>query len=206
MRTLIESSLRGNIVYNENIDPDIWPVKVDLAELELAIVNIAVNARDAMPNGGVFTLTARNVKAHDERLTEPQSGDFVAVECNDTGMGIPPTLLSKVFDPFFTTKEVGKGTGLGLSQVYGFAHQAGGWVQAESKVGHGTTITVYLPPCADKDIAEEERRGKEAGALDAAGAALGSFGLAAFGLVISLWHPRAKDVSCFPSRRSGLCS
>ena len=141
MRTLIESSLRGNIVYNEKIDPDIWPVKVDLAELELAIVNIAVNARDAMPNGGVFTLTAGNVKAHDERLTEPQSGDFVAVECNDTGMGIPPTLLSKIFDPFFTTKEVGKGTGLGLSQVYGFAHQAGGWVRAESKVGHGTTIS-----------------------------------------------------------------
>jgi PAS domain S-box-containing protein len=162
MRTLIESSLRGNIVYNEKINPDIWPVKVDLAELELAIVNIAVNARDAMPNGGMFTLTAGNVKAHDERLTEPQSGDFVAVECNDTGMGIPPTLLSKVFDPFFTTKEVGKGTGLGLSQVYGFAHQAGGWVQAESKVGHGTTITVYLPPCTDKDLAEEEISATEA--------------------------------------------
>jgi len=162
MRTLIESSLRGNIVYNEKIDPDIWPVKVDLAELELAIVNIAVNARDAMPNGGVFTLIAGNVKAHDERLTEPQSGDFVALECNDTGMGIPPTLLSKIFDPFFTTKEVGKGTGLGLSQVYGFAHQAGGWVQAESKVGHGTKITVYLPPCTDKDLAEEEISATEA--------------------------------------------
>src|SRR4029077_18701325 len=71
MRTLIESSLRGNIVYNENIDPAIWPVKVELAQLELAIVNIAVNARDAMPNGGVFTLTAGNVKPHDEHLTEP---------------------------------------------------------------------------------------------------------------------------------------
>ena len=156
MRTLIESSLRGNIVYNEKIDPDIWPVKVDLAELELAIVNIAVNARDAMPNGGVFTLTAGNVKAHDERLTEPQSGDFVAVECNDAGMGIPPTLLSKIFDPFFTTKEVGKGTGLGLSQVYGFAHQAGGFVRAASKVGHGTAISVFLPRCTGKDLAQEE--------------------------------------------------
>ncbi|MGB2597893.1 MAG: ATP-binding protein, partial [Pseudolabrys sp.] len=156
MRTLIESSLRGNIVYNEKIDPDIWPVKVDLAELELAIVNIAVNARDAMPNGGVFTLIAGNVKAHDERLTEPQSGDFVALECNDTGMGIPPTLLSKIFDPFFTTKEVGKGTGLGLSQVYGFAQQAGGFVRAASKVGHGTAISVYLPRCTGKDLAQEE--------------------------------------------------
>ena len=90
MRTLIESSLRGNIVYNEKIDPDIWPVKVDLAELELAIVNIAVNSRDAMPNGGVFTLTASNIKANDGRLGEQRNGEFVALEFSDTGMGIPP--------------------------------------------------------------------------------------------------------------------
>ncbi len=85
-----------------------------------------------------------------------RTSDFVAIEFGDTGMGIPPNLLSKIFDPFFTTKEVGKGTGLGLSQVYGFAHQAGGTVQAESKVGQGTTITVYLPPCSDGDTAREE--------------------------------------------------
>jgi PAS domain S-box-containing protein len=156
MRTMIESSLRGNIVYNENIAPSIWPVEVDLAELELAIVNIAVNARDAMPNGGVFTLTAGNVKANGEFDGEHRNGDFVAIEFSDSGMGIPPNLLPKIFDPFFTTKEVGKGTGLGLSQVYGFAHQAGGTVQAESKVGLGTTITVYLPPCLDKEIARKE--------------------------------------------------
>ena len=148
MRTLIQSSLRGNIVYNEQIDPEIWPVKVDLAELELAIVNIAVNSRDAMPNGGVFTLTAHNVKENDGRLAEQQQcEELVALEFSDNGMGIPPPLLSKIFDPFFTTKEVGKGTGLGLSQVYGFAHQAGGFVRAESKVGHGTAIIVYLPRC-----------------------------------------------------------
>jgi CheY-like chemotaxis protein len=156
MRTMIESSLRGNIVYNENIGSSIWPVEVDLAELELAIVNIAVNARDAMPNGGVFTLTADNVKANGELDGEHRNGDFVAIEFSDSGMGIPPNLLSKIFDPFFTTKEVGKGTGLGLSQVYGFAHQAGGTVQAESKVGLGTTITVYLPSCLDKEIASKE--------------------------------------------------
>jgi len=156
MRTMIESSLRGNIVYNENIRPGIWPVKVDLAELELAIVNIAVNARDAMPNGGAFTLTAGNVTTTDEAGGDRRNEAFVAIEFSDTGMGIPPNLLSKIFDPFFTTKEVGKGTGLGLSQVYGFAHQAGGTVQAESKVGRGTTIAVYLPPCSDKDIAREE--------------------------------------------------
>jgi CheY-like chemotaxis protein len=155
MRTMIESSLRGNIVYNENISDDVWPVKVDLAELELAIVNLAVNARDAMPNGGTFTLSAHNVTANLE-LGDEHNGAFVAAEFSDTGMGIPPNLLSQIFDPFFTTKEVGKGTGLGLSQVYGFAHQAGGTVTAESKVGQGTTITVYLPSCADEQIAREE--------------------------------------------------
>jgi len=156
MRTMIESSLRGNIVYNEVIDPGIWPVKVDLAELELAIVNIAVNARDAMPNGGTFTLRAGNVTTNVEPGGDRENEAFVAIQFGDTGMGIPPNLLTKIFDPFFTTKEVGKGTGLGLSQVYGFAHQAGGTVQAESKVGQGTTLTVFLPPCSDKDTATEE--------------------------------------------------
>ena len=156
MRTMIESSLRGNIVYNEKIGDGVWPVKVDLAELELAIVNLAVNARDAMPNGGTFTLSIHNVTAIHELGDEPLKGTFVAVEFSDTGMGIPPNLLSQIFDPFFTTKEVGKGTGLGLSQVYGFAHQAGGTVTAESKVGQGTTITVYLPSCADEQIASKD--------------------------------------------------
>jgi PAS domain S-box-containing protein len=156
MRTMIESSLRGNIVYNEKIGDGVWPVKVDLAELELAIVNLAVNARDAMPNGGTFTLSIHNVTAIHELGDELLKGTFVAVEFSDTGMGIPPNLLSHIFDPFFTTKEVGKGTGLGLSQVYGFAHQAGGTVTAESKVGQGTTITVYLPFCADEQIASKD--------------------------------------------------
>jgi PAS domain S-box-containing protein len=160
IRPMIESSLRGNIVYNEAIDPAVRPVKVDLAELELAIVNIAVNARDAMPNGGTFTVTVGNVPAEADAGGEPQ--DFVAIQFSDTGVGIPPNLLSKIFDPFFTTKEVGKGTGLGLSQVYGFVHQAGGTINAESKVGQGTTITVYLPACSEKDIAGREIPAKDA--------------------------------------------
>ncbi len=157
MRTMIESSLRGNIVYNEHIGGDVSLVKVDLAELELAIVNVAVNARDAMPNGGTFTLAVNAVtidqKAGDNNR---RGGDFFAIMLSDTGTGIPPNLLSKMFDPFFTTKEVGKGTGLGLSQVYGFAHQAGGTVTANSKVGKGTTIAIYLPSCADEEIARKE--------------------------------------------------
>ena len=156
IRTMIESSLRGNIVYNENLDAGVWPVEVDLAELELAIVNVAVNARDAMPSGGTFTLSVGKATTNHELLGDHSAEAFVAIEFSDTGMGIPPNLLSKIFDPFFTTKEVGKGTGLGLSQVYGFAHQAGGTVRAESKIGLGTTITVYLPACAGKEIASKE--------------------------------------------------
>ena len=152
IRPMIESSLRGNIVYKETINPKLWPVKVDLAELELAIVNIAVNARDAMPNGGVFALTAENVTVNNSSEQDGQTGEFVAIEFGDSGTGIPPDLLSKIFDPFFTTKEVGKGSGLGLSQVYGFAHQAGGTVRAESKIGLGTAITVYLPSFAGMEI------------------------------------------------------
>jgi PAS domain S-box-containing protein len=162
LRPMIESSLRGNIVYNEAIDPAVRPVKVDLAELELAIVNIAVNARDAMANGGTFTLTVGNVPADAEAGGDEANGDVVAIQFSDTGVGIPPNLLSKIFDPFFTTKEVGKGTGLGLSQVYGFVHQAGGTINAESKVGQGTTITVYLPACSEKDIAGTEIPAKDA--------------------------------------------
>ena len=159
MRTMIESSLRGNIVYKEEIGDAVWPVKVDLAELELGIVNIAVNARDAMPTGGTFTLSLRNVAAANEAGDEQLEGPLVAIDCSDTGTGIPPNLLSKIFDPFFTTKEVGKGSGLGLSQVYGFAHQAGGTVKAQSKVGVGTIFSVYLP-CADEKIANKEAPNK----------------------------------------------
>jgi PAS domain S-box-containing protein len=152
MRTMIESSLRGNIVYEENLGEGVWPVRVDLAELELAIVNVAVNARDAMPNGGTFTLSVNDVTIDQAIGDNRLRGMFFAIALRDTGTGIPPNLMSKMFDPFFTTKEVGKGTGLGLSQVYGFAHQAGGTVTADSKVGQGTTITIYLPFCADEQI------------------------------------------------------
>ncbi|GKQ54017.1 MASE1 domain-containing protein [Bradyrhizobium sp. Ce-3] len=166
MRTMIESSLRGNIVYNENVGEGVASIKVDLAELELAIVNIAVNARDAMPSGGTFTLSVHAVTANQETSGDRREKAYFAIALGDTGTGIPPNLLSKMFDPFFTTKEVGKGTGLGLSQVYGFAHQAGGTVTADSKVGQGTTITIYLPSSADeqtagKDLAAARARPKQ---------------------------------------------
>jgi PAS domain S-box-containing protein len=156
MRTMIESSLRGNIVYKEEVDPKVWPIKIDLAELELAIVNIAVNARDAMPNGGTFSLRVGNVKTDAKaKAGEHHGTDFVAIQFIDTGVGIPPNLMSKIFDPFFTTKEVGKGTGLGLSQVYGLVHQAGGTINVESKIGQGTVLTVYMPSCFETAVADE---------------------------------------------------
>jgi PAS domain S-box-containing protein len=159
MRTMIESSLRGNIVYDEKRDPAVWPVKVDLAELELAIVNIAVNARDAMPNGGTFRVAVTNVAG--EYGGERANSRFVAIQFSDTGTGIPPDLMSKIFDPFFTTKEVGKGTGLGLSQVYGFAHQSGGMVHVDSKVGQGTTLTIYLPALSASEAIEDDASDSE---------------------------------------------
>jgi PAS domain S-box-containing protein len=153
IRPMIESSLRGNIVYEEKLDPSVWPVKVDLAELELAIVNIAVNARDAMPNGGTFRISIHNLPAE---YADDEGNEFVAIEFRDSGTGIPPDLLSKVFDPFFTTKEVGKGTGLGLSQVYGFAHQSGGLVKADSRVGEGTTFTLLLPALPEAQVVDDD--------------------------------------------------
>jgi CheY-like chemotaxis protein len=141
---LLRPSLRGDIQVVVNVADDVWPVEVDPGELELALLNLAVNARDAMPRGGLLTLGIRNERlcgAGADRLC----GDFVRLSVTDSGIGIPPEILHKVFEPFFTTKEVGKGTGLGLSQVHGFATQAGGMAIVESTPGAGTTVSLLLP-------------------------------------------------------------
>jgi len=145
LRPMLGSSLRGNITLVVDIPPEIWPVKIDLAEFELALVNISVNARDAMPQGGTFTVSGRNVAASPRWSGGRLAGDHVEIALSDTGGGIPPDVIKKVFDPFFTTKEVGKGTGLGLSQVYAFAQQSGGVVTVQSEVGKGTIVTLCLP-------------------------------------------------------------
>jgi PAS domain S-box-containing protein len=145
MREMLASSLRDNIELAYDVPQGLWSVEVDPGELELALVNIAVNARDAMPDGGTITLSARNVTLRPGADVGALAGDFVALSVTDTGGGIAPDILPKVFEPFFTTKAVGRGTGLGLSQVHGFAHQSGGTVTVGSEVGRGTTITVYLP-------------------------------------------------------------
>jgi two-component system NtrC family sensor kinase len=149
---MLNSSLRGNINLLMELPDDLWPVEVDLAEFELAMVNIAVNARDAMPDGGTFTISARNVPAGQGNPGQPVA-DHVVISFADTGVGIPQDTVKKIFDPFFTTKAVGKGTGLGLSQVYGFAHQAGGTVSVASEVGKGSTISLYLARCTAAALA-----------------------------------------------------
>ena len=147
IQEMLQASVRGDIVVRTDIAPDLGRVKIDLNELELALLNLAVNARDAMPDGGQIVVSARNVVADQ---TSPLSSDGVAIAVQDTGCGIPDDILHRVFEPFFTTKEVGKGTGLGLSQVYGFAKQSGGTARVESTSGRGTCITIYLPRTYDE--------------------------------------------------------
>ena len=144
IKEMLDSSLRSNISVEASIADDLWPTRIDLSELELALLNLAVNARDAMPEGGRLSILARNVTL--TRSDNPAlEGDFVSVTMTDTGVGIPPDVLNRVFEPFFTTKDVGKGTGLGLSQVYGFARQAGGTATVSSNPRQGTSVALYLP-------------------------------------------------------------
>ena len=142
MRELLGGSLRGDIHVEMTFDPELWPVAVDPGELELVILNLAVNARDAMPGGGTITIAAQNVVVSGD----PEIfGEYVRLAVNDRGTGMPPEVVERVFEPFFTTKEIGKGSGLGLAQTHGFAHSSGGVVRITSEVGVGTTIALLLP-------------------------------------------------------------
>jgi len=123
----------------------VWPISIDIPEFELALVNLVVNARDAMPEGGSILLSGENVTLRGDETIEGIRGEFAGLTVSDTGVGIPPEILSKIFEPFFTTKYPGKGTGLGLSQAYGFAQQSGGAIAVRSKIGQGTQVTIYLP-------------------------------------------------------------
>jgi two-component system, NtrC family, sensor kinase len=145
LKEMLNRSLRGDVTTEVVVPEGSCAVKVDPSEFELALLNLAVNARDAMPHGGSLTITARPVLLKGKATEEGLHGEFVAIRVADTGAGIPADVLPHVFEPFFTTKEVGKGTGLGLSQVYGFAKQSGGTATITSTLGRGTVITLYLP-------------------------------------------------------------
>ncbi len=158
---VLSTGLGGAIRLELSIGPDLWPVTADASEFETALINLIVNARDAMPDGGNVTIEARNGRP-DEL---PQIGDHVVIVVKDNGVGIPPDVVSRIFDPFFTTKPIGKGTGLGLSQVHGFAHQAGGTVSVSSELGKGTSVSICLPrgkpeATTDDEAGKHRRRGK----------------------------------------------
>jgi PAS domain S-box-containing protein len=155
-RSMMASTVGSAVSLVVTIEPDVWAVKVDANEFELGLVNITLNARDALPNGGTISLTAENVTLSGSETLAQVEGEFVALRITDTGTGIPSDLLPKVFDPFFTTKSAEKGSGLGLSQVHGFAHQSGGTVTIESELGKGTTVTLYLPRGHEIDSAPED--------------------------------------------------
>ena len=149
LRMLVDRLLSGtNVKLDVEYGRDLWPVKTDLSQFEQVLINLCVNARDAMPQGGKLTLRTKNVTADEVaafNYSYMPHEDMVLVEVSDNGTGIAPEIMDKIFEPFFTTKDVGKGTGLGLAMVYGIVKQSGGYIQPESEIGKGTTFRVFLP-------------------------------------------------------------
>jgi len=167
MRELLGRTLGPNILLRLDMDQTRAPVLSDPTQLEMAVLNLAINARDAMPEGGTLTISKRVVEI--ERDSELASGEYVELSVTDTGVGMPPEIAARAFDPFFTTKNIGEGTGLGLSQVYGIARQAGGTVRISSRPHEGTTVSLFLPRTAM--LAEEEEPERAADVQGAARAA-----------------------------------
>jgi two-component system cell cycle sensor histidine kinase/response regulator CckA len=154
LSVLLDRLISERISLHVDHGRDLWPIKADLNQLEQVIVNLAVNARDAMPDGGVLTIRTANVSEAESNRFKGQGfrpGDFVLIEVTDTGVGMPPDVQDKIFEPFYSTKDVGKGTGLGLSTVYGIIKQTGGFVYVDSTVGEGTTFRILMP----RHVAEE---------------------------------------------------
>jgi signal transduction histidine kinase/response regulator RpfG family c-di-GMP phosphodiesterase len=146
MGDLLLQTIGATIRVETVLEKDLWPVMIDPTQLELVILNLAINSRDAMPHGGKLTVATRNLNISDQhRPAGLADQEYVAISVSDTGSGMPPDVAAKAFEPFFTTKPAGQGTGLGLSQVLGFAHQSGGEVRIDSRIGKGTTITILLP-------------------------------------------------------------
>jgi PAS domain S-box-containing protein len=162
---LVRRAVGSSIEVSFDLVPDLWCCRADPNQLESAILNLAINARDAMPTGGSVTITTQNALLDADAVTEfgdLAPGRYAAITLSDTGTGMPKDVLARVFEPFFTTKEVGKGSGLGLSQVYGFARQSGGHISIQSKVGEGTAVRLYLPWTARIEALVSKEAGKTA--------------------------------------------
>jgi signal transduction histidine kinase/CheY-like chemotaxis protein len=158
-RTWLGRTISDTIDMQFRCEEDLWPVQVDVPQFEAALLNLVVNARDAMPRGGALLFQTRNVTLPNEEIAAHDlavpAGAYVCCSLTDTGSGIPPDVLARVFEPFFTTKDIGKGSGLGLSQIYGFVRQSGGTMTIKSEVGRGTTVALYLPR-SDAPVVEQE--------------------------------------------------
>jgi signal transduction histidine kinase/ActR/RegA family two-component response regulator len=155
---LLAHTLGGLVQLELRAEDDIWHAYADSTQLELALMNLVINARDAMPKGGVITVAGRNAVAAADNPLGLRPGDYVVLSVADSGGGIPADLLEQVTEPFFTTKAVGKGTGLGLSMVYGFARQSGGAIDIDSKVGEGTRVEIWLPRAPSEPAGQEGRQ------------------------------------------------
>ncbi|MCJ2065699.1 PAS domain-containing protein [Methylobacterium sp. J-088] len=159
MSEMAERTLGEQVVMRLVPAPDLWNTRIDPTQAEVALLNVLINARDAMPNGGTVTVTTENLLIEDEDTALFKTvgpGAYVVVSVTDTGSGMPPAILARVMEPFFTTKPEGKGTGLGLAMVYGFAKQSGGSVKIYSEVGHGTTVRLLFPASDQKIDAERK--------------------------------------------------
>ena len=149
MRDLLQSSMGGSIRIETVLHEKLWPALVDPTQIELVILNLAINARDAMEVGGTLAVETANVQLGRPRAAEePPPGDYVMISVSDTGTGMSEDVLARAFEPFFTTKDIGKGSGLGLAQVYGFARQSSGGVRIDTRIGEGTSVKIFLPRAA----------------------------------------------------------
>jgi CheY-like chemotaxis protein len=171
MINLLRRTLGEDIEINFRPAENLWPELADKSQVESALLNLVINSRDAMPEGGKLTIETGNVSLDAEyadRNAEVEPGDYVMLAVTDTGTGMPREVVERAFDPFFTTKEAGKGSGLGLSMIYGFAKQSRGHLKIYSEVGHGTTVKLYLPRATKfqpempaSDALDEDTRGSE---------------------------------------------
>ncbi|MEX0729450.1 MAG: ATP-binding protein [Aquisalimonadaceae bacterium] len=155
LQGLLSRSLGGHIETDVAQAEDLWPTLVDQPQLENALLNLCINARDAMPDGGRLTIGISNTRLNTDyadRNHGVAAGEYVLLTVSDSGMGMPPAVQARIFEPFFTTKQRGKGTGLGMAMVYGFIKQSAGHVSIESEPGHGTTVKLYLPRYVDESI------------------------------------------------------
>ncbi|AWN50712.1 hybrid sensor histidine kinase/response regulator [Methylobacterium sp. 17Sr1-1] len=158
MNEITGRTLGDHVVVKTELAPDLWNCRIDPTQTEVALLNVLLNARDAMPGGGTVTIKTENITIDDEMalLLLVRPGPYAVVQMQDTGLGMPPEILARVMEPFFTTKEEGRGTGLGLAMVYGFAKQSGGTVRITSEIGQGTTVRLLFP-ATDQAVATERR-------------------------------------------------